>query len=28
MPGHEERLRARGVRHIARDFDEVAAILA
>jgi HAD superfamily hydrolase (TIGR01509 family) len=27
MPGHEERLRALGVRHIARDFDEVAALL-
>lgn len=28
MPGHAERLRALGVHHIARDFDEVAAILA
>ena len=28
LPGHEERLRALGVRHIARDFDEVAALLA
>ena len=28
MPGHEERLRALGVRHIARDFAEVAALLA
>ena len=28
LPGHEERLRALGVRHIARDFDEVAAFLA
>jgi HAD superfamily hydrolase (TIGR01509 family) len=27
LPGHEERLRALGVRHIARDFEEVAAIL-
>ena len=27
LPGHEERLRALGVRHIARDFDEVAALL-
>lgn len=27
MPGHEERLRALGAHHIARDFDEVAAIL-
>jgi len=27
-PGHEERLRALGVRHIAHDFDEVAALLA
>jgi HAD superfamily hydrolase (TIGR01509 family) len=28
MPGHAERLRALGVRHIAYDFDGVAAILA
>ena len=28
MPRHAERLRALGVHHIARDFDEVAAILA
>lgn len=28
LPGHEERLRALGVRHIARDFEEVAALLA
>jgi len=28
MPGHTERLGALGVRHIARDFDEVAAFLA
>ena len=28
MPGHAERLRALGVRHIARNFDEVAALLA
>jgi HAD superfamily hydrolase (TIGR01509 family) len=27
-PAHEERLRALGVRHIARDFGEVAALLA
>jgi HAD superfamily hydrolase (TIGR01509 family) len=27
MPGHEERLRALGVRHIARDFVEVGALL-
>jgi beta-phosphoglucomutase-like phosphatase (HAD superfamily) len=27
MPGHAERLRALGIRHIARDFDEVAALL-
>lgn len=27
LPGHEERLRALGVTHIARDFDEVAALL-
>ncbi|HYN45468.1 MAG TPA: HAD family phosphatase [Allosphingosinicella sp.] len=27
MPGHARRLRALGVHHIARDFDEVAAIL-
>jgi HAD superfamily hydrolase (TIGR01509 family) len=27
LPGHAERLRALGVHHIARDFDEVAAIL-
>ena len=27
-PAHAERLRALGVRHIARDFDEVAALLA
>jgi HAD superfamily hydrolase (TIGR01509 family) len=28
LPGHAERLRALGVRHIARDFEEVAALLA
>jgi HAD superfamily hydrolase (TIGR01509 family) len=28
LPGHAERLRALGVRQIARDFDEVAALLA
>lgn len=28
MPGHAERLRALGVHHIARNFDEVAALLA
>lgn len=28
LPGHEERLRALGVRLIARNFDEVAALLA
>jgi HAD superfamily hydrolase (TIGR01509 family) len=28
LPGHAERLAALGVRHIARDFDEVAALLA
>lgn len=28
LPGHAERLRALGVRYIARDFDEVAALLA
>jgi HAD superfamily hydrolase (TIGR01509 family) len=28
QPGHEARLRALGVRHIAHDFDEVAALLA
>jgi len=28
LPGHEERLRALGVRHIARDFEEVATFLA
>jgi len=28
MPGHAERLRALGVHHIARDFGEVAALLA
>ena len=28
LPGHAERLRALGVHHIARDFDEVAALLA
>jgi len=28
LPGHAERLRALGVRHIARDFGEVAAFLA
>jgi HAD superfamily hydrolase (TIGR01509 family) len=28
LPGHAERLRALGVHHIARNFDEVAAILA
>jgi len=27
LPGHEERLRALGIRHVARDFDEVAALL-
>jgi HAD superfamily hydrolase (TIGR01509 family) len=27
LPGHAERLRELGVRHIARDFDEVAAFL-
>jgi HAD superfamily hydrolase (TIGR01509 family) len=27
LPGHEERLRELGVRHIARNFEEVAAIL-
>jgi HAD superfamily hydrolase (TIGR01509 family) len=27
LPGHEERLRALGVTHIARNFDEVAALL-
>ena len=27
LPGHEERLRALGVRHIARNFDEVAELL-
>jgi len=27
LPGHAERLRALGVRHIARDFGEVAALL-
>jgi len=27
LPGHAERLRALGVHHIARDFDEVAAIV-
>jgi HAD superfamily hydrolase (TIGR01509 family) len=27
LPGHAERLEALGVRHIARDFDEVAALL-
>ncbi len=27
LPGHAERLRALGVRHIARNFDEVAALL-
>lgn len=27
MPGHEERLRGLGVRHIARNFEEVAALL-
>lgn len=27
LDGHEERLRALGVQHIARDFDEVAALL-
>jgi HAD superfamily hydrolase (TIGR01509 family) len=27
LPGHDARLRALGVRHIARDFDEVAAFL-
>jgi HAD superfamily hydrolase (TIGR01509 family) len=27
LPGHAERLRGLGVRHIARDFDEVAEIL-
>ncbi|HST36933.1 MAG TPA: HAD family phosphatase [Allosphingosinicella sp.] len=28
LPGHEGRLRALGVRHIARDFDEVATLLS
>lgn len=28
LPGHANRLRALGVRHIARDFDEAAAFLA
>ena len=28
MPGHEEKLRGLGVKHIAHDFDEVAAFLA
>jgi len=28
MPGHEARLRAIGVRHIAHDFDEVAAFIS
>lgn len=28
LPGHEERLRALGVTHIARDFDDVASLLA
>jgi HAD superfamily hydrolase (TIGR01509 family) len=28
LDGHEERLRTLGVRHIAHDFDEVAALLA
>ena len=28
MPGHAERLRAHGVRHIANSFDEVAALIA
>jgi HAD superfamily hydrolase (TIGR01509 family) len=28
MPGHEEKLRGLGVKHIAHDFDEVAALLA
>jgi HAD superfamily hydrolase (TIGR01509 family) len=28
LPGHAERLAALGVRHIARDFDELAALLA
>ncbi len=28
LHGHEDRLRALGVRHIAHDFDEVAALLA
>lgn len=28
LPGHEERLRTLGVRHIAHSFDEVAALLA
>jgi HAD superfamily hydrolase (TIGR01509 family) len=28
LDGHEDRLRALGVRHIAHDFDEVAALLA
>jgi HAD superfamily hydrolase (TIGR01509 family) len=28
LPGHAERLAALGVRHIARNFDEVAALLA
>jgi beta-phosphoglucomutase-like phosphatase (HAD superfamily) len=28
LDGHEDRLRALGVRHIAHDFGEVAALLA
>jgi beta-phosphoglucomutase-like phosphatase (HAD superfamily) len=28
LPGHADRLRALGVRHVAHDFDEVAALLA
>ena len=28
MPGHGERLRALGVHHIARDFDEVASLIS
>ena len=28
LPGHAERLRTLGVHHIARDFDEVAALIA
>ena len=28
LPGHEAKLRALGVAHIARNFDEVAALLA